>query len=95
MPVTKVELGNELYLNGAVNHGPHGTSGTAAAGGALRPGNNRAALVRGSDPPESRWLTPARPGAMTSGIHRLFNKNQLFRSKTIYPDSHHIGREAQ
>jgi hypothetical protein len=24
MPVTKVELGNELYLNGAVNHGPHG-----------------------------------------------------------------------
>jgi len=40
----------------------------------------------------------ARPGAaraMTSAIHRLFNKNQLFRSKTIYPDSHHIGREAQ
>jgi hypothetical protein len=24
MPVTKVELGSELYLNGAVNHGPHG-----------------------------------------------------------------------
>jgi len=24
MPVTMVELGNELYLTGAVNHGPHG-----------------------------------------------------------------------
>ncbi len=33
--------------------------------------------------------------AMTSGIHRLFSKKQLFRSKTIYPDSRHIGREAQ
>jgi hypothetical protein len=32
---------------------------------------------------------------MTSGIHWKFNKNQLFRSKTIYTDSHHIGREAQ
>jgi len=30
---------------------------------------------------------------MTSGIHRRFNKNQLFRSKTIYPDSHHIGEK--
>jgi len=25
----------------------------------------------------------------------LFKWNQLFRSKTIYPDSHHTGREAQ
>jgi len=32
---------------------------------------------------------------MTSGIHWKFNKSQLFRSKTIYPDSHHIGRKAQ
>jgi hypothetical protein len=32
---------------------------------------------------------------MTSGIYREFNKSQLFRSKTIYPDSHHIEREAQ
>jgi hypothetical protein len=28
-------------------------------------------------------------------IHFPFKKNQLFRSKTIYPDSRHTGREAQ
>lgn len=32
---------------------------------------------------------------MTCGIYRKFNKHQLFRSKTIYPGSHHIGRETQ
>jgi hypothetical protein len=41
----------------------------------------------------------ARPGhrhpGLAARIHLPFKKNQLFRSKTIYPDSHHIGREAQ
>jgi hypothetical protein len=31
--------------------------------------------------------------AMTSGIYRKFNKNQLFRSKTIYPDSTSSGEK--
>jgi hypothetical protein len=34
-------------------------------------------------PPVTTLIT-----VMTSGIHWEFNKNQLFRSKTIYPDSH-------